>query len=1298
MNQQTQSLTKRLTLILLLGGAFCARLATGADAAPSPQSILRQLDSPRGICVVVGDREARQTIALARASELTLYVQLDDAGDVVVARRTAEAAGLLNRRVYVEHGSAARLHLADNLADLVVPLGDALERVPRAEVLRVLRPGGKGLLGQETVTKSMLAGVDQWSHPYHGPDNNPQSTDQIARAPYLTQFLAEPYYGPMPEVTVISGGRMFKAFGSRAFLRPQWPVLNTLMAFNAYNGTLLWQRPLDPDFMIHRNTIIATPDTLYLADATSCKRLDAATGELKDEIKVPEDLSDGPVWKWMALDGGVLYALVGEKEPPGDALRGPGFRGAGWPWWKIDQYAWGFGRTLLAIDPASKKVLWQHREPDPLDTRAMCLKGERIYFYSHRKFLGCLDAKTGKTVWKTDDRAVLDAIGEHHPAQFPATGFATSAYAKCSDDAIYFAGPTRTKLVAVSAKDGRLLWQYPQGAFQLVLRDNTVYALGANQPSQKFHPLTGEVLGSLPNRAGCTRATGSVDRIFVRGGGDGTFSWDTHSEKLYPLSPMRPACHDGVVVAGGQLYWGPWMCGCNLSLIGIVCLGPAGDFDYSQHATEAERLQATVPESANVASLEQTADDWPTYRRDNARGARSVKAVPLSAAQRWQYTPEATHTCSAPVAVDGLIFVGGSDGVVRALNATDGKVKWQAYTGGAIRVPPTVAAERAFVGSADGWVYAFEATSGRLLWRFRAAPVERKIPVYGALSSTWPVASGVLVEEGVAYAAAGIANYDGTHVYALEAATGKIRWQNNTSGDTAGGQGAGASVQGDLLSVGGKLYLAGGNRTPLVSYDLKDGHSETARPTKVGSDRRGPRGHDLFARADGSVAVSNWTPLYTRVEDRHYIDYAELSAGRSVCVVLQNAVGVGLPGQGEGGSVKPLWLEKPFHEIVAVALAENAVVVAGTSREFAQPDGAVKETYGIAALDIRNGQPLWSHPLPAGPVAWGLAIDRRGQILVTLRDGRVLCYGAGRHEGGAMMEPRTFDPATLPRFTEGKKYRDEFETGLYPGGKNEMPQPHRQAGERIAATIRPLDVAGAVDQQNGRILALVLGHSNCSMYFGALQRHLAQQREKLHPRFELINAAVGGQQLPEIVALRGGVWDHAQSLLDRRPGYSRQQVQVLFLHTTYHGANNGRRLPPRPFPEVMQNMQRDLDKVLAFCVERFPNLKIAYLTCDGFRHFTGFEPHVYQEAFALKWLIESQLRGEASTRFEGPDRRLPWLTWGPYVWDNTWDRSYFTDGVHPAPKALEIFVDKYWQHLARDTVARPWLFTPAVSP
>ena len=45
---------------------------------------------------------------------------------------------------------------------------------------------------------------------------------------------------------------------------------------------------------------------------------------------------------------------------------------------------------------------------------------------------------------------------------------------------------------------------------------------------------------------------------------------------------------------------------------------------------------------------------------------------------------------------------------------------------------------------------------------------------------------GVVKQTANAYAAAGIASWDGTHVYALDAATGKIRWQNNTSGRLAG--------------------------------------------------------------------------------------------------------------------------------------------------------------------------------------------------------------------------------------------------------------------------------------------------------------------------------------------------------------------------------------------------------------------------------------------------------------------------------------------------------------------------------
>lgn len=281
-----------------------------------------------------------------------------------------------------------------------------------------------------------------------------------------------------------------------------------------------------------------------------------------------------------------------------------------------------------------------------------------------------------------------------------------------------------------------------------------------------------------------------------------------------------------------------------------------------------------------------------------------------------------------------------------------------------------------------------------------------------------------------------------------------------------------------------------------------------------------------------------------------------------------------------------------------------------------------------------------------------------------------------------------FDPATLRPFTDGALY-EGHETGLYPGAANQVPDAHRRAGERLAAGLRPLDVDGKPADQ-GRILALVLGHSNCNMYFGALGTRLAANASLLHPRFELLNAAVGGQQLPEIVRLQGPVWDKAHKLTSRE-GYSPAQVQVLFLHTTYHGWKNKTNAPAGPFPQGMQAMQADLDTVLAHVVKTYPNVRLAYLTADGFRHFTGFEPQVWREAFAVKWMIESQIRGAKGTDYDGDARRLPWLQWGPYLWDNTWPRGYFTDGVHPARKALDIFVDKYWNFLREDPVSRAWL-------
>jgi hypothetical protein len=282
-----------------------------------------------------------------------------------------------------------------------------------------------------------------------------------------------------------------------------------------------------------------------------------------------------------------------------------------------------------------------------------------------------------------------------------------------------------------------------------------------------------------------------------------------------------------------------------------------------------------------------------------------------------------------------------------------------------------------------------------------------------------------------------------------------------------------------------------------------------------------------------------------------------------------------------------------------------------------------------------------------------------------------------------------FDPKTLRRFTDGAEYMGQ-QTGLYPGAQNTIPARHQQDGLRLAATLQPLDANGNPDARNGRIVAVIKGHSNCNQYFAELQAFLGTKTAELNPQALILNAAVGGQQIPQLRELQGKVWDKATELLSQ-PGLSAKQVQVLFFHPTYHGAKNKDQMPPEVFPEEMQRMRQDLGRILEHCAKIYPNLKIAYVTCDGFRHYTGFEPHVWREAFGVKWMIQDQIERKPGTEFAGAARKIPWLQWGPYIWDNNWDESYFTDGVHPAANARAIFVEKYWNFLRADPIAQKWL-------
>ena len=986
---------------------------TPLSRADDPEHLpLERITVTRGIVCIAGEKIDFPDIAkfVEDKEALLIFIQTPERAGANRLRKSAEEAGLLGKQIFVSEEKGGRIQLADNIADAVLVTSNVT--ISEGEVLRTLRPRATGYLGEKALTKPVPSGYEDWSHPFHGPDNNPQSNDTYVQGKFRTQFIATPKFSPMPEQTVIGGGRLYKAMGHIAHKANQNKHLNTLLCVNAFNGTILWKRPLPKGFMIHRNTMIATEDGLYMGDYDSCKFFDGETGEIREEITIPQGIAEGPVWKWMGISDGVLYALAGSREVAVDTQTSDK-RGMGhWPWgmWKGHDYAdpntaFGFGKTIVAFDLKTKKLLWSHREEDFIDARALVMKGDRIVGYAPEKFLLALDRGTGKPLWKNTGKDLLEAIGPNGKAQHYITGYATSCYMKCTSDYLFFAGPQRSQLVAASMKDGSLAWVYEEtGNLQLVLREDAVYAAGPqrSEGGVKLDYQTGDVLATFPARRACTRATGCADSIFFRASG-GTVRVETATNTAKHIAPMRPPCQDGVIVSNGHLYWGPWMCGCQLSLYGNIALAP--QFLPGEAETPIEEKEAfagafiqSANEIAEVAGLGAQPGDWLRYCGNDARSYVTSVPIPVEARKpAWTVRAAAKGELpTAPVAAGGLVFSATRAGVISAFDAESGKSIWKNYTAGPVYYPPAISDDRLFAGSADGKVYAFEAKTGKLLWTFRAGPREKMIPVFGKLVSSWPVAGGVAVEKGTVYAASGITHYDGTYVVALDAKTGQLKSSNISSGTLSSIVDSGISLQGNVYISEGELRFLGGGVYETARYDLKTLACLNEPKVQTSSEFRTafypyyPEYNRYMslqhARKDGNIL--NHDANYEGLYFTNLALQKPLSPGREA--FYKDAAGefirrMNRQRPNHPGKPESIWEDKKDRRFNSFIVSGDRLLAAG------HPDEKEDEAF-LAVININDGTDMWVEKLPVPAVKGGTAIDSKGRIFVALENGELRRY------------------------------------------------------------------------------------------------------------------------------------------------------------------------------------------------------------------------------------------------------------------------------------------------------------------
>lgn len=106
---------------------------------------------------------------------------------------------------------------------------------------------------------------------------------------------------------------------------------------------------------------------------------------------------------------------------------------------------------------------------------------------------------------------------------------------------------------------------------------------------------------------------------------------------------------------------------------------------------------------------------------DAARTGRyQASGVPRLARARWRL-PHGPFF-SSPVVAAGVVYVGGTDGNVYAIDAASGHLRWRVDTGDGVSSQPAVARGIVCVGSVvnaiEGRFSALDAASGRELWRF----------------------------------------------------------------------------------------------------------------------------------------------------------------------------------------------------------------------------------------------------------------------------------------------------------------------------------------------------------------------------------------------------------------------------------------------------------------------------------------------------------------------------------------------------------------------------------------------------
>ncbi len=792
----------RLGIVIgsLLAPGLCEAVEANRPAAAREQALAKEILATTGVkggLVVHLECGAGRLTAALRDGEPYLVHGLDaDASDVETARQTIASRGLYGP-VSVQRWTEPYLPYRDNLVDLVV--GERPDTIAKAEIMRVLRPGGVAYLRRDgTWTKTVKprpGDIDQWTHYLHGPDNNATAMDQRVAPPRHIQWKAKPMwcrsheYNSSVAAVVSAQGRLFYIIdnGVIGLEDERLPVRWSLVARGAFNGVKLWERPMrkwspsawgnvgfrsNPHVLPRR--LVAVGDRLFvtLSYEGPLSELDPATGAIVREYEGTES-----TYEIVCADGMIVLRV--RRTPEGDPKR----------------QAWEAAKEMVvALEADSGAIAWKHETPKMIPL-SLCVDSGRVCYHDYEALV-CLDLRTGEKRW----RAASKARSKYRAPSADRWHKRNVESVMIYRGVVFFTAPRG--LEAYSLDTGEKLWTGPKapplaptqpselfGAHGLVWPTGECGRLkGTAVKMRGYDPRTGERvkeisvshLVSPQHHVRCYRSK-ATDRYLLLPK-RGVEFLDLAAKDHMRHDWLRAPCSYGAMPCNGLLYVPPSQCFCypGVKLSGFNALSAdVEDGRAKQPEPDKNRLERGPAWGATTdETVHGSADDWPTYRHDPKRSGATNTAVPVKLRPLWERDLDAN--VSPPVAADGRLYVAQKDShAVVCLAADTGRETWRFTADGRVDSPPTVYGSRVLFGSTDGHVYCLRASDGAMVWRFRAAPRRRRVVAFGRLESAWPVHGSVLVQDGVAYFAAGRSSFldGGISLFGLDPATGEVLHQ-----------------------------------------------------------------------------------------------------------------------------------------------------------------------------------------------------------------------------------------------------------------------------------------------------------------------------------------------------------------------------------------------------------------------------------------------------------------------------------------------------------------------------------------